>query len=126
MFSRARNERFRDHDIFRQVFERVVAACIKAGLVGGEGFAVDASLIAGRRQQVAGRSRVRSGARISIRRPPSRAVKEYLATLDDAAYGAASDVIAEVRLTIRSGSAMDRRDARTPHSSPTPTTISSM
>jgi transposase len=28
------------------VFERVVEACIAAGLVGGEGFAVDASLIA--------------------------------------------------------------------------------
>ena len=44
-FSRARNERFRDSDIFRSVFERVVGACIRAGLVGGEGFAVDASLI---------------------------------------------------------------------------------
>ena len=44
-FSRARNERFRDNDIFRRVFERVVGACIAAGLVGGEGFAVDASLI---------------------------------------------------------------------------------
>ena len=44
-FSRARNERFRDSDIFRSVFERVVGACIAAGLVGGEGFAVDASLI---------------------------------------------------------------------------------
>jgi transposase len=42
VFSRARNERFGDHDIFRHVFERVVAACIEAGLVGGEGFAVDA------------------------------------------------------------------------------------
>ena len=45
-FSRARNERFRESDVFRQVFERVVEACIAAGLVGGEGFAVDASLIA--------------------------------------------------------------------------------
>src|SRR2546425_5506528 len=45
-FSRARNERFRDSDIFRRVFERIVGACIGAGLVGGEGFAVDASLIA--------------------------------------------------------------------------------
>src|SRR5215207_9960855 len=45
-FSRARHERFRDSDIFRRVFERVVEACIAAGLVGGEGFAVDASLIA--------------------------------------------------------------------------------
>jgi transposase len=34
-FSRARNERFRDSDIFRSVFERVVEACIRAGLVGG-------------------------------------------------------------------------------------------
>ena len=45
VFSRARNERFRDSDIFRRVFERVVEACIAADLVGGEGFAVDASLI---------------------------------------------------------------------------------
>jgi transposase len=44
-FSRARNERFRESDIFRRVFERVVRSCIEAGLVGGEGFAVDASLI---------------------------------------------------------------------------------
>jgi len=44
-FTRARNERFRDSDIFRRVFERVVEACIAAGLVGAEGFAVDASLI---------------------------------------------------------------------------------
>jgi Transposase domain (DUF772) len=36
-FSRARNERFRNSDIFRRVFERVVGACISAGLVGGEG-----------------------------------------------------------------------------------------
>jgi transposase len=46
MFTRARNERFREHDVFRLVFERVVAACIHADLVGGHGFAVDASLIA--------------------------------------------------------------------------------
>ena len=39
-FSRARNERFRDSDIFRRVFEHVVQTCIVAGLVGGEGFAV--------------------------------------------------------------------------------------
>src|SRR5438132_13914465 len=42
-FSRARNERFRDSDIFRRLFEHVVQTCIAAGLVGGEGFAVDAS-----------------------------------------------------------------------------------
>jgi hypothetical protein len=44
-FSRARNERFREGDVFRRVFERSVEACIASGLVGGEGFAVDASLI---------------------------------------------------------------------------------
>jgi transposase len=44
-FSRARNERFLESAIFRRVFERVVEACIAASLVGGEGFAVDASLI---------------------------------------------------------------------------------
>jgi|ERR1700694_2324878 transposase len=38
-FSRARNERFREGDIFRRVFERVVEACIAAGLVGGDGAA---------------------------------------------------------------------------------------
>src|ERR1700747_3527375 len=41
VFSRARNERFRDNDIFRRVFERVVEACISAGLVAGKGFSGD-------------------------------------------------------------------------------------
>ena len=91
-FSRARNERFRDGDVFRRVFERVVEACIAAGLVGGEGFAVDASLIAAdanKQRSVAGQDwrRDRDPARCS------RAVKEYLATLDDTAWGAASDVV---------------------------------
>ncbi len=90
-FSRARNERFRASDIFRLVFERVVETCISAGLVGGEGFAVDASLI------VADANKQRSipGSEWKKTRDPetvSRAVKEYLATLDDAAFGAASDV----------------------------------
>jgi hypothetical protein len=34
VFSRARNERFREADVFRSVFERVVEACLAAGLVG--------------------------------------------------------------------------------------------
>jgi len=90
-FSRARNERFRDSDIFRRVFERVVTACISAGLVGGEGFAVDASLIAAD----ANKQRSVPGSAWQKARDPetaSRAVKEYLATLDDAAFGAASEV----------------------------------
>src|SRR5690349_769119 len=90
-FSRGRNERFRDSDIFRRVFERVVEACIAAGLVGGEGFAVDASLIAAD----ANKQRSIPGKDWDKKRAPetaSRAVKEYLATLDEAAFGAASDV----------------------------------
>jgi len=91
-FSRARNERFRNSDIFRQVFERVVEACIAAGLVGGEGFAVDASLIAAdaNKQRSVPGSEWQKARNLKT---ASRAVKEYLATLDDAAFGAASDVV---------------------------------
>jgi transposase len=90
-FSRARNERFRESDIFRRVFEHVVGSCIEAGLVGGEGFAVDASLIE------ADANRQRSIPGIEWKKGPdpaaaSRAVKEYLATLNDAAFGAATAV----------------------------------
>jgi transposase len=91
-FSRARNERFRDSDIFRQVFERVVGTCIAAGLVGGEGFAVDASLI----QADANKHRSISGAEWNKDIDPERArraVKEYLTALDDPVYGAASEVM---------------------------------
>ena len=45
-FSKNRHGRFRDSDAFRYVFETVVSRCIEEGLVGGEGFAVDADLIA--------------------------------------------------------------------------------
>jgi hypothetical protein len=61
--SRARNERFREGEVFRRVFERVVETCIAAGLVGGEGFAVDASLI-----QADANKRARIGTGIAIRR----------------------------------------------------------
>lgn len=92
VFSRARNERFRESDVFRRIFEHVVASCITAGLVGGEGFAVDASLI----EADANRQRSIPGKDWDRERDPdraSRAVKEYLATLDDAAFGAASEVV---------------------------------
>lgn len=91
-FSRARNERFRDGDVLRRVFERIVETCIAADLVGGEGFAFDASLIAAdanKQRSIAGQDwrRDRDPAR------SSRAVKEYLATLNDTAWGAASEVV---------------------------------
>ena len=43
-FSKNRHGRFRESDLLRQVFEAVVRACMEAGLVKGEGFAVDASI----------------------------------------------------------------------------------
>src|SRR5438045_382695 len=90
-FTRARNERFREGDVFRRVFERVVETCIVAGLVGGEGFAVDASLI----EADANRQRSIPGVEWKRQIDPaaaSRAVKEYLATLNDVAFGAATEM----------------------------------
>jgi hypothetical protein len=71
--------------------KRVVEACIAAGLVGGEGFAVDASLI------VADANKQRSVPGTEWKNTPggeraSRAIREYIATLDDLAFGAASEV----------------------------------
>jgi hypothetical protein len=86
-FSRARNARFRDSNIFRSVLERVVGACLGAGLVGEEGFAVDANLIvadANKEQSIPGSewSKERDAQEVG------RAAKEYLATLGNAAFGA--------------------------------------
>lgn len=91
-FTRARNERFCNHDVFRVVFERVVSSCIKAGLVGGKGFAVDASLIAAD----ANKCRSTPGDEWSHEIDPitaRRAVRDYLANLDEPAWGAATDVV---------------------------------
>jgi transposase len=79
-FSVNRHGRFRESDILRKVFEEVVCGCMKAGLVGGEGFAVDASVIeadASRFQRVKG-SEVDWTPEQRARRP----VREYLAALE--------------------------------------------
>jgi len=44
-FSKNRHGRFRDSEVFRHVFEQVLKRCIDEGLIGGEGFAVDASVV---------------------------------------------------------------------------------
>ena len=82
-FSRARHERFRESDALRRVFERVVAICIAAGLVGGEAFSIDASLI---KADVDKKKRVAGDQPIDWPTPEqaSRAVREYLAALDAA------------------------------------------
>jgi transposase len=87
-FSKNRHGRFRDSDLLRRLIETVLQRCIDEGLVGGEGFAVDASLI---QADASDRNRVEGAAGL----PPEaagRAVEEYLAVLDDAAFGAASEV----------------------------------
>ena len=80
-FSKNRHGRYRDSDLFRRVFETVVQRCMTAGLVGGEGFAVDASLI----EADANRSRSMAREEEADLRAPrhaTRAVREYLAALD--------------------------------------------
>ena len=65
-FSKNRHGRFRESDLLRHLFETVLARCIEEGLVGGEGFAVDASLIkadANRQKGIEGASRVTAGSR---------------------------------------------------------------
>jgi len=83
VFSRARHERFRQSDALRRVFEGVVAKCIVAGLVGGEGFSIDASLI---KADVDKKKRLPGDQPIAWPKPEeaSRAVREYLAALDAA------------------------------------------
>src|SRR6202521_572345 len=88
-FSKNRHGRFRESDLLRRVFETVLQRCISEGLVGGEAFAIDASLIkadANRQKGIEGEKGV----------PPEatgRAIKEYMAVLDDEAFGAATDVV---------------------------------
>jgi IS5 family transposase len=89
-FSLNRNGRFRESDILRHVFEATVRRCMSEGLVGGEGFAVDASLIAAD----ANKQRSIPGDEWNLDDIPAtatRAVRDYLATLDDTAFGAASE-----------------------------------
>ena len=90
-FSKNRHGRFRDSDLLRELFETTVRRCIEEGLVGGEGFAVDASLIradANRQRSAEAAEPVDWKAMAETR----RSVQEYLDTLDDAAWGAASEV----------------------------------
>ena len=79
-FSVNRHGRFRDSDILRHAFEAVVRACMDAGLVKGEGFAVDASVM----EADASRYHGKAPDEIGWAEPEgqTRAVKEYLAALD--------------------------------------------
>lgn len=80
-FSVNRHGRFRESDFFRHVFEAVVRACMDAGLVKGQGFAVDASVME------ADASRYRGvppeEADWSAPERQTRAVAEFLGAIDD-------------------------------------------
>ncbi len=86
-FSKNRHGRFRDSDLLRQLFETVVVRCMTEGLVGGEAFAVDASMVVADAHRQRG---VASSGELAL--TSSRVVTEYLAVLDDAAFGAATPV----------------------------------
>jgi transposase len=87
-FSKNRHGRFRDSDLLRHIFETVVRRCMTEGLVGGDGFAVDASLI----KADANRQRGIDGSAGLSPEASSRAIDEYMAVLDNAAFGAATEV----------------------------------
>ena len=84
-FSKNRHGRFRDSDAFRHLFETVLQRCITEGLVGGEGFAIDSSVI----KADASRDHAIAGAELPQRKldgeQASRAVREYLAGVDEEA-----------------------------------------
>src|SRR5262249_45237763 len=110
---------------FSAVFEHVVQTCIAAGLGGGEGFAVDASLIAAD----ANKQRSIPGAEWNkecAAKVASRAVGEYLVSLEYAAFGGAGEGRPEVGSP--SGPGVQSTGARCADRpfSPMPITISSM
>jgi hypothetical protein len=90
VFCRARRERFRASDALRRVFEGVVAKCISAGLVGGEAFSVDASLI---KADVDKTKRLPGDQPIAWPKAEeaSHAVREYIAALDAASDAQVGD-----------------------------------
>ncbi|MEO1681623.1 MAG: IS1182 family transposase [Pseudomonadota bacterium] len=87
-FSKNRHGRFRESDLFGRVLEEVLGRSLREGLVGGEAFGVDASLI----KADANREDGIAPADWSPEDHASRATTEYLETLEDAAFGAATPV----------------------------------
>ena len=82
-FSLNRLGRFRESDVLRHVFERIVWAAMAMGLVKGEGFAVDASVLEANASRYHGKAPEELD--WSEKQRQTRAVAEYLAALDEAA-----------------------------------------
>jgi len=80
-FSVNRHGRFRHSDILRHVFEAVVRACMNAGLVKGQGFAVDASVMEADASRYHGKAP--NEIDWSLPERQTRAAAEFLASLDD-------------------------------------------
>jgi transposase len=80
-FSVNRHGRFRNSDLFRHVFEAVVRACMNAGLVKGQGFAVDASVMEADASRYHGKAPDEIDWSLPERQ--TRAAAEFLASLDD-------------------------------------------
>jgi transposase len=80
-FSVNRHGRFRDSGLLRQVFEAVVRACMDAGLVKGEAFAVDASVMEADASRYHGKAPDEIDWSLPERQ--TRAVAEFLGALDD-------------------------------------------
>jgi transposase len=80
-FSVNRHGRFRDSDLFRQIFEAVVRACMNAGLVKGEAFAVDASVMEADASRYHGKAPDEIDWSVPERQ--TRAVAEFLGAPDD-------------------------------------------
>jgi transposase len=80
-FSVNRHGRFRDSDLFRQVFEAVVRACMDAGLVKGEAFAVDASVMEADASRYHGKAP--DDIDWSVPERQTRAVAKFLGAFDD-------------------------------------------
>ena len=82
-FSINRLGRFRDSDVLRHVFERIVCSAMAMGLVKGEGFAVDASVLEANASRYHGKPPDELD--WSDKQRQRRAVAEYLAALDETA-----------------------------------------
>ena len=80
-FSVNRHGRFRESDFFRQIFEAAVRACMDGGLVKGEGFAIDASVVEADASRYHGVKP--EEADWSAPERQTRAVAEFLGALDD-------------------------------------------
>jgi transposase len=82
-FSENRLGRFRDSDLLRHIFERVVWSAMATGLVKGEGFAVDASVLEANASRYHGKAPDELD--WTDKQRQTRAVAEYLAALDETA-----------------------------------------